>query len=225
MYAGKYETIEAFESAHKAAGAEAMRLKSELNQATEQLQKFKAPDNYLLPADAALPESDRKLLIDLAKESGMSQEQFNKVAIKTAAMTQQFTQTQKDAQVKSEQARQEALGKYDKLELDSLSKFVQDEFGDIAHPLLDGLTNPEVFNKLKAVKQKMTNNTLPGMGGMDPSGNNNSINAIPEIKKQFGDLYSRLDTDPMNAEANKAQMIALAKRQADILEGAQAKTA
>lgn len=224
-YANKYETPEQLESAYNANVGEAMKIKGERDQLAAELSKFKAPDNYLLPAGVTLDEKDSGLLVDLAKKGGLSQDQFAKIASETAAMTQTLTKAQQEAQATAQKNRTEKLSKYDKLELDSTVKFFEDEFGDMAKPLIDRIDDDSVFNKLKGVKQKMTTNALPGMNTPYQAPRVDDMNAIPEIKKQFAELMTKLDSDPMNSEDYKRQMTALATRQTAIMDANKEKTA
>jgi hypothetical protein len=225
-YKDKYTSIEALEDAIGASTSEALKIKNELDTTKAQLANYTTPDSYSVPADLKLEAKDTEVLVGWAKEGGLSQSQFNKLAAKAAAGAKELTAKQANEKAVADKAHAEALGKYDKNELDSLSRFVKDEFGDAADPLLGAITKPEVFSKLKEVKIKMTNNSLPGMNGAIPTVGANDINALPEIQKQLADLHQKLDIDPQNSAAHREQILSLTKRKMEIQNNAkQQKTA
>lgn len=82
LYAGKFKTVEELEAGYKNSlpvFQENQTLKAKLDEVT------KLPDEYTPPADISLHESDLEEVKRLAKESGLTQAQFEKLALQQNA--------------------------------------------------------------------------------------------------------------------------------------------
>lgn len=80
LYAGKFKTVEELEAGYKNSlplYQENQTLKSKFDEVT------KIPDEYLTPSDVALHEDDISDVKTLAKNSGLTQAQFEKLARET----------------------------------------------------------------------------------------------------------------------------------------------
>ena len=79
LYAGKFKTVEELEAGYNNAAKvyqENDDLKNKYTQATS------IPDDYQVPADVTLHDNDVAELKQAAKESGLTQAQFEKLAAK-----------------------------------------------------------------------------------------------------------------------------------------------
>jgi hypothetical protein len=152
LYAGKFKTVEELEAGYKNSlptFQENETLKKKLEDVT------KVPDEYMTPSDVALHEADIAQIKLLAKNSGLTQAQYDKLARETNARTQ--------ANVQSFEAAKKELGA-DKLNM--IQDFVKKQYGDkVSDALMKSvITNKELREEILNQRQAALNSAAPGMG-------------------------------------------------------------
>jgi hypothetical protein len=152
LYAGKFKTVEELEAGYKNSlpvFQENENLKKKFEEVT------KIPDEYMTPADIALHENDVKEIKLIAKNSGLTQSQYEKLARETNSRTVA-------AQQSFETARKE-LGS-DNLNL--IQDFVKKQYGDkVSDALMKSvITNKELREDILAQRQKALSSVVPGAG-------------------------------------------------------------
>lgn len=77
LWAGKYKTPEEMETAIQGKDKEYVTLSTEFNNIKN---KYTVPESYTLPADLSLREAEAKEIQTIAKNAGLTQEQFERTA-------------------------------------------------------------------------------------------------------------------------------------------------
>jgi transcriptional regulator with XRE-family HTH domain len=152
LYAGKFKTVEELEAGYKNSlpvFQENENLKKKVDEVT------KIPDEYMTPADIALHDEDAAEVKRLAKNSGLTQAQYEKLARETHARTK--------SNVDSYEAAKKELGA-DKI--NQIQDFVTKTYGEKvgAKLLKDAITNKEIREELLAQRTAALNSAAPGMG-------------------------------------------------------------
>jgi len=158
LYAGKFKTVEELEAGYKNSlptFQENESLKKKLDDVT------KVPDEYLTPSDIALHENDLAEIKRIAKNSGLTQAQYDKLARETNARTQ--------ANIQSFENAKKELGA-DKLNL--IQDFVKKQYGDkVSDALMKSvITNKELREEILNQRTAALNSAAPGMGRASGSG-------------------------------------------------------
>ncbi|MBX4189679.1 hypothetical protein KW791_00055 [Candidatus Parcubacteria bacterium] len=151
LYAGKFKTVEELEAGYKNSlpvFQENENLKKKVDEVT------KVPDEYMTPKEVALHDDDLKEVKRIAKSSGLTQAQYEKLANETYAKTQ--------ANVSSYEAAKKELGA-DKI--NQLQDFVNKKYGDkVGSTILkNAITNKDLQAELFEQRTKELNSTVPGM--------------------------------------------------------------
>ncbi len=150
LYAGKFKTIEELEAGYNNAAKvyqENEELKTKYNTVTS------VPDDYNTPSDVTLHENDLAQLKATAKESGLTQAQFERLAKKQTEMVQSklndFENAKKEVGMDNLNLLQDFLNKTypDKVAEKMLKEAIKDK--DLRSQLLDQRT-------------KMLNSSIPG---------------------------------------------------------------
>lgn len=161
LYAGKFKTVAELEAGYKNSlptFQENENLKKKIEEAT------KVPDTYNTPADIALHESDLEAVKQEAKNSGLTQSQYEKLVkernAKSVNRHQSYEQAKKD------------LGADN---LNILQDFIKKTYPEKAGEALlrQAITNKEVRESIMAQRSEMLNSSVPGSGRVSTGGNYN----------------------------------------------------
>jgi hypothetical protein len=150
LYAGKFKTVEELEAGYNSS-ARVFQENEDLKKRVEE--STKVPDEYQTPADLALHDNDVAQLKAAAKESGLTQAQFERLAKKQTetvqAKLQDFENAKKDMGADNLNLLQDFLNKTypDKVAEKMLKEAIKDK--DLRAQLLDQRT-------------KMLNSSVPG---------------------------------------------------------------
>lgn len=152
MYAGKYKTVEELEEGYKNSARvyEANRdLEAKLKDATS------IPDDYQLPEGVTIDEVELKEIKFLAKESGLTQSHFNKVATQLSSKAQ----TQKAALDK-------AVNDLGTEKVNVLKSYVEKYYPEgVTDVVLNKLiTDEKARTNAFAHREKLLNSSAPGIG-------------------------------------------------------------
>ncbi len=152
LYAGKFKTVEELEAGYKNSlptFQENETLKKKLDDVT------KIPDEYQTPSDVALHETDLADIKRIAKSSGLTQAQYDKLVRESHAKTQ--------ANHQSFEAAKKELGA-DNLNL--IQEFVKKQYGEkVSDALMKSvITNKDLREDILAQRTAVLNSTAPGMG-------------------------------------------------------------
>jgi hypothetical protein len=161
LYAGKFKTIEELEAGYNNAAKvyqENDDLKTKYTQATA------VPDDYQVPANVALHDNDVQQLKQSAKESGLTQAQFEKLAAK------------QDSQVRGkldafENSKKEIGADNLNLLQDFISKSYPEKLRDAV--LKEAIKNKDVRESLMAERTAALNSSTPGLGRVSSNNYNN----------------------------------------------------
>lgn len=158
LYAGKFKTVEELETGYKNSlptFQENENLKKQLQEST------KVPDLYNVPADIALHESDIEIVKLEAKNSALTQNQFEKLIRERNARSAAKHQ-------KYEQSKHELGADNINLLQDFLTKTYP---AKVAEKLLDdAISNKEIRETLMAERTKSLNSTVPGSSRVSTGG-------------------------------------------------------
>ncbi|HSS97000.1 MAG TPA: hypothetical protein VLK33_08220 [Terriglobales bacterium] len=159
LYAGKYKTVGELEEGYKNA-AKIFQENDDLKKKFEEVTKV--PDAYNVPADLTLHESDLEAVRNEAKNSGLTQAQFEKLArernARSASKAQSFEEAKK------------ALGADN---TNVLQDFLKKSYPDKAAEVLlkQAIVNKEVREQILEQRNKALNSTVPGGGNATGYGN------------------------------------------------------
>ncbi len=161
LYAGKFKTIEELEAGYNNAAKvyqENEDLKSKYSQVTT------VPDDYQVPANVALHENDLASLKQSAKESGLTQAQFEKLAAKQESIArgklEAFENAKKEVGADNLNLLQDFIGK-------AYPEKVQ------AAMLKEAIKNKEVRDSILAQRTAALNSSTPGVGRVSSNNYNN----------------------------------------------------
>ena len=150
LFAGKFKTVEELEAGYNNAAKvyqENEDLKKKYDEST------KTPDEYNIPADIQLHENDIATLKEAAKISGLTQAQFERLALKQ-------NETVKSKVQSFENAKKE-IGA-DNLNL--LEDFIKKSYPEKAADTLlkEAIKNKEVRDAILEQRTKVLNSSVPG---------------------------------------------------------------
>jgi hypothetical protein len=152
LYAGKFKSIEELEAGYNNAAKvyqENEDLKTKYSEVT------KVPDDYQVPSDVALHDNDIAQLKLSAKESGLTQAQFERLAQRQNS----HVQSQVDA---FEAAKKEVGADNINLLQDFLAKTYPDKVAD--KMLKEAIKDKDLRSQLLEQRSKMLNSSVPGSG-------------------------------------------------------------
>lgn len=179
LYAGKFKTVEELESGYNNT-AKLFQENEDLKKKFESVTKI--PDEYLTPADVALHESDIAEVKRLAKNSGLTQDQFDKLARETHAKTA--------SNIQSFELAKKELGADN---LNIIQDFVKKQYGDkVSDALMKNIiTNKELRDEILEQRKAALNSAAPGMGRAGGAGsyvvtNKDVMTARNEMVKSRG---------------------------------------
>jgi hypothetical protein len=162
LYAGKFKTVEELEAGYNNA--------AKVYQDNEDLKKkydetTKVPDDYQIPSEVQLHENDLAQLKSAAKNSGLTQSQFEKLALAQ-------NQTVRSKLESFENAKKEVGADNLNLLQDFIGKTYPEKAG--AALLKEAIKNKEVRDALLEQRTKALNSTVPGSNRVS-SGNYNDV--------------------------------------------------
>lgn len=169
LYAGKFKTVEELEDGYKNSAKvyqENEDLKKRIDETT------KVPDDYVVPADVTLHENDLATLKATAKESGLTQAQFDKLA-------QKQTSTVKGKLDAFENAKKEIGSDTLNLLQDFIGKAYPEKAGEAL--LKEAIKNKDVRDQILEQRTKALNSSVPGMNKVT-TGNYNNV-THEDVKK------------------------------------------
>lgn len=155
-YAGKFDTIEQLEEGYK----NSAKVYQENENLKKQLEGYNAPDDYLKPANVDVSEAEIEDIKAIAKNSNLTQAQFEKLV--------QETQVRSQRRIKSLEEKRKAIGdeQYSVMQ-DYVSKYYPPE---VADTILNKLV---VDDKARAAalshRDKALNTAVPGMNKINPA--------------------------------------------------------
>lgn len=152
LYAGKYKTVEELEAGYNNA-AKVYQENEDLKRKFEDTTKV--PDDYQVPSDATLHDNDMAELKRTAKESGLTQSQFERLALKQ-------TQSVKSKLEAFENAKKEVGADNLNLLNDFLSKAYPEKVA--ATMLKEAIKDKDLRAQILEQRTKMLNSSVPGSG-------------------------------------------------------------
>lgn len=164
LLANKFKSAEDLETGY-------MNLQSAHNQNTakvqtleSQLAEYKIPDDYAAPEGVQINDADMAANKALAKKAGLSQKQFNELLSGIGEVATANHQKAQESARAAEADRAAKRAQLDQQELGILEKFVPEAFGDeLGEVLKQKLHDPQVFEKIKGIRAKLTSNATPGI--------------------------------------------------------------
>ncbi|MGC2661796.1 MAG: hypothetical protein WA324_27880 [Bryobacteraceae bacterium] len=160
MYAGKFKTVEELEAGYNNA-AKVYQENEDLKKKYEET--IKVPDAYAIPQGIELHENDIEELKQSSKNSGLSQAQFDKLALaqndKVKGKVQSF-----------ENAKKEIGADNLNLLQDFISKTYPEKAG--AALLKEAIKNKEVRDAILTQRTQVLNSSVPGVNKVFSSGYN-----------------------------------------------------
>lgn len=152
LYAGKFKTVEELEAGYKSSlpvFQEHAELKKKFDEVT------KVPDDYKTPAEISLQENEVNLIKKIAKNTQMTQAQYEKLAAETFAGS-------KERHEKFENAKKE-IGA-DNLNL--VQDFLKKHYGEkVGSTLLNSVIgNKELRDEIMSQREKVLNSEVGGVG-------------------------------------------------------------
>lgn len=157
LYAGKFPTVEALEEGYK----NSAKVYQENEALKKQLDDYKAPNEYLKPSNVAIDDKEFEDIRVLAKNSHLTQVQFERLAMETHARNQR--------RIQDIDAKTKAIGEEN---LNVLKDYVGKNFpGEMAETVLNKLIMDD--NARAAAlshREKILANLAPGIGSSPPIG-------------------------------------------------------
>lgn len=157
LYAGKFASVEALEEGYK----NAAKTYQENEALKKQLADHAAPTDYLKPAELPLDDKTLEEVKAIAKNSKLTQAQFEHLAMETHARQRR--------RADDFEAKQKSLGEE---KLNILKDYVKQNYPDeIGGTVLKKLITDEKARQAALDhRERALNNKLPGMGSSLPSG-------------------------------------------------------
>lgn len=185
LYAGKFKTVEELENGYNNS-AKVYQENETLKKRVDELAKV--PDEYMTPSDVILAENQLSTIKTLAKSSGLTQVQYEKLAKETFAQVNASQQS-------FENAKKEAGADNINLMQDFLKKQYGEKVGEVV--LRNAILNKELREEVLAQRTASLNSSVPGMNRASTGGQ------YHVTKKDV--LAAR---DAMNAASGKAKVAA-----------------
>lgn len=201
LWAGKYKTPEALEEAYKNSSKvfnENADLKKQLESAT------KAPDDYTVPEGIGLREHEIKEIKQIAKEAGLNQNHFSKMA------------KQMDEKIiSSKKSLEDARTSLGEEKLNVLTDYVKKNYPETLQDtiLTKLIKDQNAMNDALKHRDKILNSSVPGMGkgaGTGPDkydGQSDLIKASNDYRKNPTPLnkqrYIKLSSEVGHARYDK----------------------
>lgn len=170
LYAGKFKSVEELEAGYNNA-AKVFQENEDLKKKVDETTKI--PDDYQVPQDVGLHENDLAALKAAAKDSGLTQSQFEKLALKQ-------NDTVKSKLESFENAKKE-IG-VDNLNLlqDFISKAYPEKAGDAL--LKEAIKNKDVREAILEQRTKALNSSVPGANKVSQGSSYNNV-THEDVKK------------------------------------------
>lgn len=150
LYAGKFKTIEELEAGYNNS-AKIYQENEDLKKRVEESTKI--PDDYQIPSDVSLHDNDIAHLKASAKESGLTQSQFDRLALKQ----NQYVQSQMDT---FENSKKEMGADNLNLLQDFLNKTYPDKVAE--KMLKEAIKDKDIRAQLLDQRTKLLNSSIPG---------------------------------------------------------------
>lgn len=169
LYAGKFKTVEELEAGYNNAAKvyqDNEDLKGKYDSAT------KVPDDYAIPQGVELHDNDVADIKKAAKESGLTQAQFDKLALAQ-------NQTVKSKFESFENAKKEIGADNLNLLQDFISKTYPEKAGAVL--LKEAIKNKELRDTLLDQRTKILDSTIPGSNKVNVS--NYNVVTHEDVKK------------------------------------------
>lgn len=158
LYAGKFKTVEELEQGYNNS-AKVYQENDDLKKKFEEVTKI--PDDYNTPADVALHDADLAIVKQEAKNSGLTQTQYEKLVRERNARSSSKHQS-------FEQAKKELGADNINILQDFLKKTYPEK---VAEKMLnDAITNKEIRESILTQRQQYLNSTVPGGHRVSPAG-------------------------------------------------------
>ena len=184
LYAGKFKTVEELEAGYNNSAKvfqENEDLKKKFDEST------KVPEDYAIPQGIELHDNDVSQLKSTAKESGLTQAQFDKLALAQNSSVK--------SKVESFENAKKEIGA-DNLNLlqDFIGKSYPEKAG--AALLKEAIKNKEVRDAILAQRTQALNSSVPGVNRVSSGGNYNNVTHEDLMKAR----------DVMNKSRGKARI-------------------
>ncbi len=183
LYAGKFKTVEELENGYKNA-ATVYEKNKELE---KKIDEFKTPDDYKVPANLTLDEAELNDLKGLARNSSLTQVQFDKLVSESKA--------KKDASSSAFENAKKEIGA-DKLSV--LQDYVNKNYPpEIASSVLNQLiADKKARDAALLHRDKILNSHIPGINKVNSSGyasvtRDDMLKAREEMQKRPSDKKAR----------------------------------
>lgn len=156
MYAGKFPTVEALEEGYK----NSAKVYQENELLKKQLEDYKAPNEYLKPSNVAIDDKEFEDIRIIAKNSNLTQTQFEKLAMETHARNQR--------RIQDIDAKTKAIGEEN---LNVLKDYVAKNFpAEMAETVLNKLiTDEKARSAALHHREQILSNSAPGIGSSPPA--------------------------------------------------------
>lgn len=156
MYAGKFKSVEELEEGYKSS-AKVFQENQDLKKKLDELSSV--PDDYMTPKEVGLNEDSLKEIKAVAKNSGLTQVQYEKLARET------FSRVSHNVAA-FETAKKEVGADNINLMQDYLKKTYGEKAADVI--LEKAITDKSLRDDILAQRTKSLNSTAPGVGGVAP---------------------------------------------------------
>lgn len=190
LYCGKYKTVEELEAAHNNS-AKLYQEKQDLERKAKELElKFeesrKVPDSYQLDEKVSLPESEKTELTALARQAGMTQDQFSKYVLQLA----ERRKAEQDELAKSKVERGDKLKQVEEY----IAKEYPSELKDL---IIDrAIRDKSAFEAIMKHREQRLNTSIPGAGAVTVAGGFKQV-TDEDVRKLAHDAFFKYPNDPV----------------------------
>lgn len=178
LYAGKFKTVEELEAGYNNA-AKVYQDNTDLQKKFEE--STKVPDDYQIPSDVQLHDTDIAELKSAAKSSGLTQAQFDRLAL---SQNQSVRQKLESFENSKKEIGADNLG----LLQDFIAKTYPEKAGNAL--LKEAIKNKEVREAILAQRTQALNSSVPGSNRVTV-GSYNDVNHQDVLKAREVMLKSR----------------------------------
>lgn len=167
IWAGKYKTPELLEEAYQNSTREYHKVNEALKEANKKINEFSVPANYIVE-QSELNESDLALNKRIAKEAGLTQNQF-------LGLIKGIEQVNNERLTSREQLWENSKKTHDLKEVELVESFVNSYYPkEVQEAIKSNLHSEDVYKWARDQRQKTLNNQLPGMNNASPPATSHS---------------------------------------------------